>query len=334
MILKNRKANLNVIENTPSPLPQTEPLSASTLCSLPFKQACTVWLESRRNEIAPRTYMDYSNYIKTLSAHFGEVALLEIDGKMLHGYQQARRRTAGPGSIRKELGVIIQIRKHMDRPITDYHSLPLSDGDLRPPALSPSEEIVWEGVCRNAAYHPTWDVAALCSLLSMKARMGQGEILSLRLKDVVIGNSSFCIVRQHGVMHIRRERKVALLGAAEWAATKLVKRAQEKCGCFEPDHFLVPYRNKDRSYDPERPAMSYRAGLEHLQALAQVKFRPYDLKHQDDVIGKYLTCECGQNAENVFKVYEKKLGHPKKRGFFAHCPICDRQFRLRSSFPR
>src|SRR6185437_3570224 len=144
-------------------------MSIAALSQAPFREACLDWLESRKYHIAPRTYCDYSNYIKTLSAHFGAVRLPDINGDMLRAYQHERMKRAGPGTINKELGIIIQICKRINRPVEDYQPLQMpKDYESPGRALTPSEEAVWERVCRAAAGHHSWDVAALCSLLSMK----------------------------------------------------------------------------------------------------------------------------------------------------------------------
>lgn len=59
-----------------------------------------------------------------------------------------------------------------------------------------------------------------------------------------------------------------------------------------------------------------------------------DYVEVDDVRRKFLKCECGQNGENLFYVYEQKPGRSKKQGLFAHCPKCNGQIRLRLGHPR
>lgn len=54
----------------------------------------------------------------------------------------------------------------------------------------------------------------------------------------------------------------------------------------------------------------------------------------DGVKRKFLKCECSQNTENLFYVYEQKPGRVNKRGLFAHCPKCNGQIRLRLGYPR
>src|SRR5690348_3944983 len=102
---------------------QTVLMSIAALQSMPFADACDNWLESRRYHIAPRTYQDYSNYIKILSKYFESVRLPEIDGDMVRAYQHDRMKRAGPTTINKELGIIIQIRKRINRPLEDYQAL-------------------------------------------------------------------------------------------------------------------------------------------------------------------------------------------------------------------
>jgi hypothetical protein len=58
-----------------------------------------------------------------------------------------------------------------------------------------------------------------------------------------------------------------------------IKRAIEECKCTQPEHFLIPRRNPDHSYDPTRPAQGYRAGLQELLAIAEIKVRRYDFRH-------------------------------------------------------
>jgi integrase len=59
----------------------------------------------------------------------------------------------------------------------------------------------------------------------------------------------------------------------------LIKRAIDECRCTLPEHYLIPRRNRDHSYDPTRPAQGYRAGLMELLAIAEVKVRCYDFRH-------------------------------------------------------
>jgi hypothetical protein len=74
-----------------------------------FPEAAKVWLLSRQNHLAPRTYIDYGNHIKVLSPFFRKVVLNDITGDMLRDYQRQRRVTAGPSLLNRECGIIRQM---------------------------------------------------------------------------------------------------------------------------------------------------------------------------------------------------------------------------------
>jgi hypothetical protein len=59
-----------------------------------------------------------------------------------------------------------------------------------------------------------------------------------------------------------------------------------------------------------------------------------DFVDVDEVRRKFLKCECAENSEGLFYVYEQKPGKTKNQGLFAHCPKCNTQIRLRLGFPR
>lgn len=257
-----------------------ELLPTPALTQLPFSAACESWLESRRYHISPRTFLDYHNYIKTLSAFFREMLIPEIDGDQLRMYQRARRQKAGPGLINKELGLILQIRKRIGKPIEDYQPMQMpKDYESPGRALTPSEEVALERTCKTFAKHETWDVAALCLLLAMRTGMTRCEILSLKLKDITIGEPSVLQIPRRGAKRVSRERPIVLIGDSEFAVIKLIERCKAKCGGFLPDHFLVPSMNRDHSYGPERPARNYRGGVEHILAVAEITCRPNDMRH-------------------------------------------------------
>lgn len=270
---------------------------------MPFADACDNWLESRRYHIAPRTYQDYSNYIKILSKYFESVRLPEIDGDMVRAYQHDRMKRAGPTTINKELGIIIQIRKRINRPLEDYQALQVpKDYETPGRALTPSEETSLERTCKVFSTHEKWGAAACCLLLAMRTGMRRCEILSLKLKDIHMGNPSILEIPRRGAKRVSSERPIALVGDAEFVVQKLIERAQRN-GAFMPDHYLIPFRRKDHSFDPERPARHYRAGIDHLFSIAEIEhFRPHDTRHH--AISKAL-----KNPAVSLTVAREQFGH-------------------------
>ena len=278
--------------------------SIEALRQLPFERACTEWLESRKHHICPRTYLDYAYYIKRLSPYFGAVKLAEIDGDMLRAYQHQRIKEASPPTINKELSLVIQIRKRINNPIKDYQPLQQSkDYEAPGRALTPSEESVLERTCKTFAEHKSWDVAALCLLLAMRTGMRRCEILSLKLKDIQFGQPSIIEIPRRGAKRVSSERPIVLLGDAEWAVQKLIERCRDKCGGFLPDHYLIPFRRVDHSYDPGRPAKHYRDGIEHIFEVAGIEnFRPHDTRHH--ALSKAL-----RNPRVSLTVAREQFGH-------------------------
>ena len=123
-----------------------------------------------------------------------------------------------------------------------------------------------------------WGWYGLNEGLSMKCGAGPGEMLSLSLKDVGLDPPHISIPRR-GAKRISRERYLELNGTAAWALERLIRRAIDECKCTLPEHYLIPRRNPNHTYDPTRAAQDYRAGLRELLAIAEVKVRRYDFRH-------------------------------------------------------
>jgi integrase len=265
---------------SPNSPDDSELMRTATLTQLRFQEAATVWLESRRGHISPRTFIDYGYYIKFLSGFFQEMKILEITGDQVRAYQRARRATAGPGLINKECGIIIQMRKRVGIPLIDYQPLQMpKDYDSPGKVLSESEEETMEKVCKIIAEHPNWKVAALACLVSMKSGLGPGELLSLRLKDIAFEPEASITVPRRGAKRVRRERTIAIGATAIWALEQLVLRAMHECGAKDGDDFLIPFQNKDHTFDPSKPGRGYRAGMKRVVELTGLKIRRYDLRH-------------------------------------------------------
>ena len=100
-------------------------LNAKEISEAYFVEAAEIWLATQYFHMATRTRCDYTRYLANLTQHFGCQKLSEITGDDVRAYQQMRITTAGPGTINKELGVLIQMRKRTGVPLTDYQRLPV-----------------------------------------------------------------------------------------------------------------------------------------------------------------------------------------------------------------
>lgn len=252
-------------------------LQTAEIVQLPFKRAAEAWLESRRYHLTPRTFKDYYRYIAKMDKFFHEMRIPEISGDQMRIYQHARRSEACPDTINKELGVIVMIRERLDCPLVDYQRLPRPK-DYEPPgrALEEVEEETLLRVCWAAVDHPKWDVAALATLLSLFTGLGPGEIKSLRLKHVRLSEIT---VPRAGAKRLKRERCLSLNDEATRALELLLRRAQTKCHCADAEHYLIPRRNQDHSYDPTKPCEGWRGGLDKLLSISGITIRCYDFRH-------------------------------------------------------
>ena len=254
-------------------------MRTGTLTQLPFAEAALAWLESRRFHLAPMTFVGYSYYIKEMHRFFGDVHIQDITGDMVRMYQAHRRQSAGADLINKELGVLTQIRERMGIPLLDYQRLPKSkDWEPVGRALESDEEERVLEACKDHIDHKSWDMAALCTLLSLYSGMGPGEILSLKLKHCSL-EPPRVIVPRAGAKRIKRERPVMLGETGAWVLKKAIERAAYKCGCTNADDYLFPFQNKNKTFDPKKSARGYRGGFRAILKIAGVKMRRYDGRH-------------------------------------------------------
>lgn len=203
----------------------------------------------------------------------------EISGDQMRAYQYRRGAEVDGSVVNKELSIIVMIRKRLGCPLTDYQRMP-RDKFYEPPgrALEEVEEETLLRVCKEAADHHTWDTAALTTLLMLYTGLAPGEILSLKLKHVRLSPPEITVPRA-GAKRLKRERLIGLNNEAASALEKLIARAHKKCLCADPEHYLIPRRNVDHSYDPTKPAQGWRSALDKLLSISNVTIRRYDFRH-------------------------------------------------------
>jgi integrase len=164
-------------------------LTTPALTQAPFQTAAEAWLESRRPYISSRTFKDYKLYIKSLSAHFGEMRLHEISSDQIRAYQRMRMSAAIWASINKETSVLQQMLKRIGRwseLAHDFQSIPEpKNSDDVGRCISDEEEARF---FRVGLSNPAWSVAAWASMISVNTTAGPGEILHLHLSNVDVVN--------------------------------------------------------------------------------------------------------------------------------------------------
>ena len=173
-------------EPLPIDAPEPECDEADDLSTMTFRQACHAFLESRRPFLSPRTWRDYQYYTKHLSDFFGPKRLPEITADHLRKYQRSRSGKSNPNKINQELGVVAQMLKRIgcwEKVGLGYQPLPLRKSTVGR-AMTDDEE---RRLFRAGASNPRWEACYMFAVLSLQTTMGPGEVMSLRRKDIDLG---------------------------------------------------------------------------------------------------------------------------------------------------
>lgn len=279
-----------------------------TLVQSPCKQAATVWLESRKPYISPRTFHDYESYIRILTAFFGEMKLTEITADEIRAYQRMRMTRAGASCINKECSVLQQMLKRIGRwqdIEPNYQPLPLPKESPHR-ALTPAEE---DRLYRIGTTNPNWDVAYCAYVLSINTTCGPGEIRHLRCMDIDFEKHTMR-VQPEGAKNEHRIRVIPL-NASAWRAVEYLFARAAKLGATEPLHYLIPFRVRKGLYDPERPAKGWRYALNEMLTTAGLHISGYSFRHH--AITKLL--ENPDVSEETAEAIAGHISHRMKRRY-------------------
>lgn len=293
----------------------------AALTSLPFAKACEIWLDSRKPYLSAKTHHEYSLNLKTLSAFFGELRLQEIDADLIRAFQRARKLKVGASAINHECGVLMQIRKRIGLPITDYQPLALPKEKVGR-VLSDAER---ERLFRVASSNPNWEVAYCFALISVNTTAGPKEVASLRLKDIDREREQIQIP-PHGAKNITRARPIPLNDEAMKGIKLAVARAK-KLGSVEPDHHVFPFRRNreglgNHVFDPTRHQTSFKSAWKKLTKTALLGgLQMYDLR-------RTAITDLLENPEVSDETVEELAGHrpgsrTKKR--YSHIRVAARR---------
>lgn len=295
------------------------------LGSLLFPRAAEEWLETRKPFIAPRTFKEYAQYIKTLSLFFGELKLSEIYSDNIRAYQKMRAGRACPTRINQECSVIQQMLKRIGRwKEIDYQPLP-AQRSQRGRALTDEE---YDRLFRIAASRPTWEMAYLFALISVNTSAGPKEVFTLRLQDVDVAGRAIR-VQPEGAKNVYRVRVIPLNDAAFAAIQRVLELAKQR-GSVRPEHYVFPFRVKGNpycgTYDPTRHCTTCKAAWAELTERAGLKgLRPYDMRHtiitdmlgNPDISEETVKSIAGHVSQHILKTYSHIRLEKKRAALFA-----------------
>jgi len=281
------------MSNAPGDMDTFLPSAPEELLKLDFQTACKRWLAIREGHISAKTHKEYRLNIGTLAKYFGDFRLNEITPEMFTQYQKERRangrrsgraagQPVGANAINKELGVLQQVLKYIGawgKFERFYRPLPIEEKETGQ-ALTPEQKA---RLMLIAESNPRWIAAYLFAVISVNTSAGPKEVSTLRLRDVSVYPLPGEInVWRMGAKNKYRVRQIPLNDESRRAVEKALERART-LGAIEPDHFLFPYcatNGKHRSYDPTRPAATFRTAWNSLRNAAGLPtLRMYDLRH-------------------------------------------------------
>ena len=273
---------------------------------LPFPSVAASWLESRRLHLSAETLRNYGQYIKSLSAFFGDARLHAINGDRIRAYQRVRATVASASFVNKELSVVQQIKKRAGLPTHDYQPLPVKL-DSRGRVLSDAE---YRSLFAAAKCKSEWEAAYLFARLSVNSSCGPAEVRTLRRKDIDLPRATLR-VQPEGAKNQHRVRTIPLNIDALDAVKKAWERAEE-LGAHEPDHYLFPFRVKRDLWDPTRPQRSFKKAWQQITKAAGLRgFRMYDLRHH--ALTKLL--EDPETSEETVEAIAGHISHRMKKRY-------------------
>jgi integrase len=258
------------------PAPQDDdPMRTQLLTQTSFGPAAASWLETRRPYLSAETIRNYSIYIKTLSAFFGEMKLQEIDADQVCMFQRARLTAVGPGEINKECSVLMQMRKRIGMPLGDYQPLKVSK-ESRGRPLSDQEEKAIEVAGK---FSSELEPGHLFVLIAKNTGGCHKELRHLQLKNIDLDGRNIYFPRST-VKNDYRMREVPLNDDAFAAICRALEIAVGK-GARDPEHYLFPgRRGRGGSWDPTRPQTSFKKAWAKICEQAGIKhLRIHDLRH-------------------------------------------------------
>ena len=251
-------------------------MRTATLTQSTWTIAAEAWLESRKPYLSPRTIRDYQDQIKILSKFFGEMRLTEIDGDAIRAYQRMRMGRAGASCINKECSILQQMLKRIGKwaEVAPYYEPMPMPKESPHRALTPVEE---DRLYRVGATNPAWEVAYCAFVIAINTTCGAGEIRHLRLMDIDAEKLTLR-VQPEGAKNEHRIRVIPLNSTA-WKAIEHLQKRATRLGSIEPHHYLLPFRVKKGTYDPERPVKDWRYALREMLIAANINISFYSFRH-------------------------------------------------------
>lgn len=284
--------------------------------NLLFDVAAEIWWATHKENLRnDRARQVYCSYLKNLKDFFRNVPLCQISILMIRGYQKHRAaRTRKPGSnnasaTNHEIECVLRpilIRANLWDPLdADYRRVP--EPLWQPPkVMSEADETrLWS----IAEANTDWELAfRVCAITANSTASGQ-ELRLLQLVNIEMEHKDGPVffVPDRAAKNTHRQRLITMNETAALHFCKLLERAK-RLGSHLPEHFIFPYRRRNKSYDPTRPASAsfLRNQLDALRIAADMQWiTPHCFRHH--AVTKML--EAGVPEQTVMAI----AGHVSRK---------------------
>jgi integrase len=270
------------------------------IAELPFSEARNYWarFQAQATGLKASTHERNDAYLEALERFFGRMLLCDITPGHLRAYQIARgnnqlrlngqakhpwKRKTGHSTINHELTMLGRILDHCQlwAPLKKYY-FPLGIPKWSPREIMTEEQE--EQFFRDGASHPQAQLAYWVAAITNNTTASGLELRGLRLKHIFLrpaSEISEIYIPPESVKNDSRPRKIALNNTAKWAIKECLKRAVG-LGCYQPDHFLFPFRLKRGKYNPTRQAgktFLRKSWAKLLEITGHPELKPHDLRH-------------------------------------------------------
>jgi integrase len=286
--------------------------------SMRFIEAAADYLQSRKDELRPRSYRQLQQDLKQAGKFFGELKLSEIHIGNIKEYQEARRENMNGVWKRRANGSIINheisaVQSMLKRAVeADGRTLwsriepfykPLRTPPVRPvKVLSDEDDMLYFGTLEHVGGCEL--IHWVTSITEMSGAAGK-ELRTLRMKDVHLdARVPWIWVREEIAKNEYRERVVVLNTTAARHMKCCVDRGMS-LGSTAPDHYVFPGRDRYRQqYDPAKPASESWLRRQLVQARKATGLKtvtPHMFRHMHIT----LSMEAGEDPEFI----AKRVGH-------------------------
>lgn len=274
---------------------------------LRFEEAARLWFPGKAQTVAPRTAIEYRNYVRGLLRFFRDIKLKDIHIGHIVEFRTERLLRAGPDRVNHECNTLMQIME----PAGLWAPIAKRFKPLRKPRRGPGQRVEEEALrwlIEVASTKTKWRIAYLCTLVEINTACGPSEVLGLRLQDVNFVERAVTFVV--GTKTDRdRIRTIPMTDDCFWALRELELIAREKGSCL-PLHYLVLGRAKAQGQkpDPTKPATSFKKAWGSLRIEAAKRFpslrtvRRYDMRHTSATM-------MAENPDVDLPTLKKVLGH-------------------------